>query len=222
MSISSRLEQIRKKLPPHTRLAAVSKFNPPASILEAYDAGQRIFGESKVQEITAKYNALPPDIEWHFIGHLQTNKVKYIAPFIDTVQSADSIKLIREINKQAALHNRQIKILLQIHIAREEHKFGFSYDACRELLSNRELLNEWKNIVISGLMGMATYTEDESIIRTEFAELSSFFKKIKTHFFAEDNRFNDLSIGMSNDYLIAIEEGSTLVRIGSSIFGSNY
>ncbi len=222
MSIQTNLKETFATLPPHVRLVAVSKFHPNEALQEAYDAGQRIFGESKVQEMTQKYESLPKDIEWHFIGHLQTNKIKYMAPYVAMIHGVDSFKLLIEINKQAAKVGRIIPCLLQIHIAQEETKFGFSFEECKEML----MAGEWKslkNISLCGIMGMATNTEDEEEIRKEFQSLRNFFQEIKQGFFSEDSAFKEISMGMSDDYPLAIEYGSTLIRIGSRIFGNrNY
>ncbi|GHS96538.1 YggS family pyridoxal phosphate enzyme [Bacteroidia bacterium] len=218
MSISSRLNQLKTELPEQVRLVAVSKFHEATVIREAYDAGQRLFGESRVQELLPKYEQLPQDIEWHFIGHLQLNKVKQIAPFIDTVQSVDSVKLLEELNRQAGKFNRKIKVLLQVHIAREEHKFGFSFDEMADLLPSG-IQEQLTHVTITGLMGMATFTDDKEQIREEFASLSAFFSKVKKQYFAGNTHFNELSMGMSDDYPIAIEEGSTMIRVGTKIFG---
>jgi pyridoxal phosphate enzyme (YggS family) len=222
MSIAAEIRQIREELPPNVRLVAVSKYHPATAVQEAYDAGQRLFGESIVQEITEKYPHLPADIEWHFIGHLQANKVKYLAPFIHTVQSVDSVKILDELDKFAAKNKRKIRVLLQVHIAQEEHKFGFSYTEIEELLQNNST-DKWQNLIFAGLMGLATFTDDENQVHREFADLHAFFVKIKQQYFAENPQFIEVSMGMSDDYLLAIEEGSTMVRIGSKIFGTrNY
>lgn len=218
MGIKSNLQDILSQLPNEVRLVAVSKFNPNSAILEAYEAGQRIFGESKVQEMTEKYDSLPKDIEWHFIGHLQSNKIKYMAPYVSMIHGVDSFKLLGEINKQAEKVNRVIPCLLQIHIAQEETKFGFSMEECRQILASDEW-KELKNIAINGLMGMATNTDSEEQIEKEFLSLNTFFKEIKDNYFKNNNCFKELSMGMSHDYMQAIKEGSTLVRIGSKIFG---
>ena len=219
MSIASNLAKINSELPPGVRLTAVSKFHTEATIMEAYNAGQRIFGESRVQELLGKYDSLPKDIEWHFIGHLQTNKVKYLAPFIQLIQSVDSRKLLEEINKQAGLFLRRIPILIQIHIAQEEHKFGFSPDEIRDFLKNTDWKNEFPHVCFSGLMGMATFTDDTDQIASEFESLARLFHELKSAFFANDPEFKELSMGMSDDYPIAIAHGSTLIRVGSKIFG---
>ncbi len=218
MSISANLADLRKEIPQQVTFVAVSKFHPTAAIQEAYNAGQRIFGESKVQELTSKIPHLPEDIQWHFIGHLQTNKVKYIAPFIDTIHSVDSLKLLIEIDKQAAKQNRVINVLLQMYIASEETKFGLSKEECFALLQS-QAYKDCKNIKVRGLMGMASFTENELLIHTEFAELKAIFQEVKELFFANESSFDTLSMGMSDDFNIAIEEGSTMVRVGSKIFG---
>jgi pyridoxal phosphate enzyme (YggS family) len=216
--IQLHLKEILAELPPQTRLVAVSKFHPAEAIREAYDMGQRIFGESKVQELTGKYESLPKDIEWHFIGHLQTNKVKYIAPFVSMIHAVDSFKLLCEIDKQAAKVNRVIPCLLEMHVAQEESKFGFTFEECRALLAE----GEWKNlshVSIAGIMGMASYTDDLHQIQQEFQSLSDFFKELKKSYFSGNSQFCELSMGMSHDYPEAVKRGSTLVRVGSKIFG---
>ncbi|WP_321437846.1 YggS family pyridoxal phosphate-dependent enzyme [uncultured Bacteroides sp.] len=218
MSIKSNLLDVLSQLPAGVRLVAVSKFNPKESIVEAYEAGQRIFGESKVQEMTEKYESLPKDIEWHFIGHLQTNKIKYIVPYVSMIHAIDSYKLLCEVNKQAEKAGRVIPCLLQIYIAQEDTKFGFSFDECKEMLA----LKEWKELThvsIHGLMGMATNTNSTKQIESEFCSLNGFFNEIKQTFFAQDQNFKELSMGMSHDYPQAIASGSTLIRVGSKIFG---
>lgn len=217
MSISLQLQQITRNLPAQVRLVAVSKFHPASQLQEAYDAGQRIFGESRVQELVEKYDQLPKDIQWHFIGHLQVNKVKYIAPFIDTIHSVDSEKVLNEIDKYAGKFNRKIRVLLQIHIAKEEHKFGFYTDEMGDFLKK-----EYPNVLISGVMGMATFTDDEKQIRKEFKCLANCFRQLKTSYFSESDSFTEISMGMSDDYPIAIEEGSTMIRVGSKIFGNRF
>lgn len=218
MSITDNLKQVLATLPAGVRLVAVSKFHPNEAIEEAYTAGQRIFGESKVQEMTGKYESLPKDIEWHFIGHLQTNKIKYMAPFVSMIHGIDSYKLLTEVNKQAAKAERIIDCLLQLHIAQEETKFGFSFEECRKMLA----AGEWKtlaNVRICGLMGMATNTDAEKQIEQEFHSLHIFFNEVKKDFFADQLHFCELSMGMSDDYPLAVAQGSTLVRVGSRIFG---
>lgn len=218
MSISLILSSIKAELPEQVRLVAVSKFHPVEMIQEAYDAGQRLFGENHVQEMTQKYALLPKDIEWHFIGHLQTNKVKYIAPFVSLIHSVDSLKLLKEINKQAEKAQRVIPCLLQIHIAKEETKFGFSFDECREMLQQGEWKN-LKNVQLCGVMGMGTFTDNVDQVRSEFHSLKDFFDEIKENVFSDNPSFREISMGMTDDYPIAIEEGSTLIRIGTKIFG---
>lgn len=218
MSITKNIQLLQAELPQGVRLVAVSKYHPNEAILEAYNAGQRVFGESKVQEMVAKYEALPKDIEWHFIGHLQTNKIKYMASFVSLIHGVDSLKLLKEIDKQAAKAGRRVKCLLQIHIAQEETKFGFSPNECKEMLAQGEW-KELKNIQLCGLMGMATNTDSIDQVRAEFSSLSSLFDELKSSFFAHDDAFCELSMGMSDDYPEAIEAGSTLVRVGSKIFG---
>ena len=222
MNIQQNLEEVLADIPQHVRLVAVSKFHPKEAIEAAYTAGQRIFGESKVQELTDKYASLPKDIEWHFIGHLQTNKVKYIAPYIAMIHAVDSYRLLTEINRQAAKVERVIPCLLEIHIAQEESKYGFSLESCREML-NEGNWKELNNVAVCGVMGMATYTEDINQIRQEFKTLHNFFLELKQKYFLGVDTFNEISMGMSHDYQLAIEEGSTLVRVGSKIFGErNY
>lgn len=199
-------------------LVAVSKTKPVEDIMEAYNAGQRIFGENMVQELVDKYEELPKDIEWHLIGHLQTNKVKYIAPFISMIESVDSLKLLQEINKQALKNDRVIDCLLQIYIADEETKYGLGFDEAVELLRSEEFA-ELKNVRIRGLMGIATNTDNEKQIKEEFYELDTFFDGIKQSFFRKADYFDELSMGMSSDYKIAVEHGSTMVRLGSTVFG---
>ena len=222
MNIQANLKEVLANLPESVRLVAVSKFHPCEAIESAYAIGQRIFGESKVQELQEKYEALPKDIEWHFIGHLQTNKVKYIAPYIALIHAVDSYKLLVEINKQAAKNNRVIPCLFEIHIAEEDSKFGFTMDSCREMLKNEDW-KSLKNISIAGVMGMATNTDNTEQIRNEFERLHLFFKELKENFFIDSPEFKEISMGMSHDYLLAIDAGSTLVRVGSNIFGErNY
>lgn len=221
--ISDNLKTIKEQLPEDVTLVAVSKTQPDESILEAYEAGQRIFGENKVQEMTSKYERLPKDIQWHMIGHLQRNKVKYIAPYVTLIHGVDSIRLLREINKQALLHQRVIPCLLQMHIARETTKFGLDEQELNEIISGVKA-SEFSGICIKGLMGMATFTEDQDLIRSEFKYLADLFKDLKQKFPASEYMdIQVLSMGMSGDYQEAIAQGSNMVRIGSSIFGSrNY
>lgn len=219
MGINSNISDIHALLPDRVKLVAVSKFHPAGTIKEAYDSGQKIFGESRVQEITAKQPVLPEDIEWHFIGTLQTNKVKYIAPFISMIQSVDSLKLLQEINRQAEKYNRTIRILIEVHIAEEDSKHGFSPDECKALFSDGTL-TQFKNISVCGLMGMATFTENMEQVRREFRKLKNLSDTIKSMPATDRSIFKELSMGMSDDYKIAIEEGSTIVRIGTAIFGN--
>ena len=217
--IAHNLNEIRAEIPDRVRLVAVSKNHPAEAVLAAYHAGQRVFGENRVQEILAKQPLLPAGIEWHMIGHLQSNKVKHIAPFISMIQSVDSLKLLSDISEQAMKNGRVIDCLLQVFIATEETKFGFDEKELEDLLEQVHL-NPFKGIRIRGLMGMATFTDDSDQIRKEFRGLKLLFDKIKKEYFPMENSFNELSIGMSGDYRIAIEEGSTIVRIGTRIFGS--
>jgi pyridoxal phosphate enzyme (YggS family) len=219
MAIADNLLKYKKELDETAvKLVAVSKFQDADAVLEAYQVGQRVFGENVVQELVEKQEKLPKDIEWHLIGHLQTNKVKYIAPFISLIESVDSIKLLQEIDKQAAKNKRVIDCLLQVYIADEETKFGLGFDELVELLRSEEY-KALKHVRIVGLMGIATNTEVEKQIRDEFEELKVLFDGIKLSYFRKDDYFKEISMGMSSDYKIAVEEGSTMVRIGSSIFG---
>lgn len=219
MSIADNIRELKKETDfNNVALVAVSKTKPIEDIQEAYDAGQRIFGENQVQELVEKQEQLPKDIEWHLIGHLQSNKVKYIAPFISLIHSVDSLKLLQEINKQALKNNRTIDCLLQIYIADEETKFGLSHDEAIELLRSPEFA-ELKNIRIRGLMGIATNTDNQKQLKEEFYELDTFFDGLKQSFFRKDDYFNELSMGMSADYKLAMQQGSTIVRLGSTIFG---
>ncbi|OFX51738.1 MAG: YggS family pyridoxal phosphate enzyme [Bacteroidetes bacterium GWB2_41_8] len=221
MSIAENIDLIKANLPLNVSLVAVSKTKPAELLMEAYNHGQRAFGENKVQELAWKYEALPKDIEWHYIGHLQTNKVKYIAPFVHLIHGVDSFKLLKTINSEARKAGRTIACLLQFHIAEEETKFGLSVLEAEEILSSAEY-KLLENVRISGVMGMATYTDDENQVRKEFACLKTYFEKLKSDYFSDYESFNTISMGMSGDYLIAIEEGSTMVRIGSTIFGERY
>ncbi|MEO2053193.1 MAG: YggS family pyridoxal phosphate-dependent enzyme [Allomuricauda sp.] len=218
MSIKENLAEIKADLPKGVTLVAVSKTKPNEAILEAYQAGQRVFGENKVQDMVQKWEALPKDIEWHMIGHLQRNKVKYMAEFVSLIHGVDSLKLLKEIDKQAQKHNRVIPCLLQMHIAEEDTKFGLDEDELNALLASSEF-KQMKHVKIMGLMGMATFTDNENQVRKEFARLKSLFENLKLQL----PEITILSMGMSGDYGIAIAEGSTMVRIGSSIFGArNY
>lgn len=218
MNIRDNIKTFLLTVPPHVKLVAVSKTKPIEAIEEAYNAGQRIFGENKAQELAAKQAVLPRDIEWHFIGHMQTNKVKYIAPFVSLFHGVDSLKILKEFNKQGQNNNRVIHCLLQFHIAEEETKFGLDLEEARALLLS-DAYSEMKHIRIVGVMGMATYTDDAHKIRREFHHLKKTFDEIKNHFFKSDNLFKEISMGMSGDYQIAIEEGSTMIRIGTALFG---
>jgi pyridoxal phosphate enzyme (YggS family) len=215
-TVKQRLNNILATLPEGVNLVAVSKFHPAERIQEAYDAGQRIFGESRPQEMAAKQATLPTDIEWHMIGHLQTNKVKMIAPFVSLIASVDSDRLIAEIEKQAARCNRTIDILLEVHVAEEESKSGWDYEELRQYLASGELAT-MEHIRVRGVMTIATNTDDESIIRRDFARIRAIFEELKPSF---GEAFDTLSIGMSDDYPIALEYGSTMVRIGTAIFGA--
>jgi pyridoxal phosphate enzyme (YggS family) len=222
MSIADNIALIRNKIPQHVKIIAVSKMMPSALVKEAYDAGQRAFGENKVQELTGKQLNLPEDTEWHLIGHLQTNKVKFVVPFVQLIHSIDSLKLLLEIEREAKKVKRTIDCLLQIHIAREETKFGLSFTEAIQILNSNEY-KDLQNIRITGLMGMATFTDDNKQVRDEFLLLARYFEEFKTKWFSNTASFKELSMGMSGDYQLAIEAGSTMVRIGSLIFGErNY
>ena len=216
--VKGNLREVLGNLPAGVNLVAISKFHPNEYIEAAYAEGQRIFGESHEQELARKVESLPKDIEWHFIGHLQTNKVKYIAPYISMIESVDSLKLLKEINKQAAKHDRVVKVLLELHIAEEETKSGFSFDNCRELLE----AGEWRtmeHVQICGIMMMASNTDDEQQIAQEFDAAYAFFKEVKEKYFADDDAFCERSWGMSHDYRIAVKHGSNMVGVGTTIFG---
>jgi len=222
MSIAQNLTQIKSQLPAHVTLVAVSKTKPVSDLMEAYNTGQRIFGENKIQEMTEKWEQMSKDIEWHMIGHVQTNKVKFMAEYVSLIHGVDSLKLLQEINKQAKKHNRVIDCLLQIHIAEEETKFGLDEEELNHILTSDDY-NSLENIRIVGLMGMATFTENQNQIEKEFNHLKSIFDKLNTIPFTQNLQPNILSMGMSGDYQLAISCGSTMVRIGSSIFGNrNY
>ncbi len=219
MSITQKLTEIKNNIPDNIKLIAVSKTKPNEDILEAYNSGHRIFGENKVQELTRKYDELPKDIEWHMIGHMQSNKVKYIAPFVHLLHGIDSFKLLKVVNKEGQKNNRTINCLLQVYIAKEDTKFGLSYNEVVNILESDEY-KSLTNINIVGLMGMASYTEDLNQIKREFSFLKSSFDKLKLDYFADNSNFKEISMGMSGDYIHAIDTGSTMVRIGSSIFGA--
>lgn len=215
--IREKIQNLKKYLPESVKLIAVSKTKPVRDIQEAYDGGQRDFGENKVQELVEKYLQLPKDIHWHLIGHLQSNKVKYIAPFVSLIHSVDSLKLLKEINKEAKKHNRIIDCLLQFYIAQEETKFGLTIEEARVIVKSPEF-ETLQNIRIIGVMGMASFTDDPKKIQLEFRTLNTYFSQLKTDFFNSESSFKEISMGMSGDYEIAISEGSTMIRVGSSIF----
>ena len=218
----NKYHNIKDSLPEGVRLVAVSKTKPEEDIITLYNEGQRIFGENKAQELKGKYEHLPKDIEWHLIGHLQTNKIKYIAPFVSMIHSIDSYELLKEVNKHAIKHERVLNCLLQFHIAQEETKFGFLLDECEAMLNDPGFA-DLKNIKICGVMGMASLTDNQEQIHREFHTLHEYFNLLKTKYFSSNPDFKELSMGMSEDYPIAIEEGSTLIRVGSAIFGArNY
>jgi len=218
MNIKNNINNLRQGIPPDCRLIAVSKTHSIEKIKDAYDAGQRIFGENRVQELTSKFDALPKDIEWHMIGHMQSNKVKYIAPFVHLIHSVDTYNLLQEINKQATKFSRTIPCLLQVHIAEEESKFGFSETEVSELLQAEDF-KKLDHVHIVGLMGMATFTDNKDQVRKEFKGLKTFFDKLKLTTLPSNALMKELSMGMSSDYQIAVEEGSTMIRVGSAIFG---
>lgn len=217
--IAENLSLVLKELPEHVQLVAVSKTKPSSFIIEAYDAGERHFGENKALEMRDKSLELAEDIKWHFIGHLQRNKVKYIIPSVHLIHSVDSFRLLQEINKEAIKKDRVINCLLQFHIAKETSKFGFSIEEANQVLTSEEFLL-LKNVNIVGVMGMATFSEDKNLVRSEFKILKNVFEELKTTVFSKKPDFKEISMGMSGDYLLAIEEGATIVRVGSSIFGS--
>lgn len=223
MQVADRIQEVRRELPEGVTLCAVSKYHPIEAIKEAYEAGQRIFGESREQELRLKWEALPKDIEWHFIGHLQTNKVKYIAPFVSLIQSVDSERLLDEIQKQAAKNSRAIDVLLEVHIAQEESKSGFNPDELTDLLASVNIGQRWPNVNLKGIMAMATFTDDENQIRNEFRRLMTCYRQLLDGPLAQQGitaeQFAIRSFGMSEDYKIAVAEGSNMVRIGSHIFG---
>jgi pyridoxal phosphate enzyme (YggS family) len=217
--LADNLTEILNSLPKHVTLVAVSKTKPIENIQNLYDVGQRIFGENRVQELEEKHQALTKDIQWHLIGHLQRNKVKYIAPFVALIHSIDSERLLDEVNIQAKKNNRKIKVLLQFYIAQEETKFGFDVEEINELFTRRSP-ETFDSIEFCGVMGMASFSDDENQVRSEFKKLKSVFDFLKSTYFSQNSEFNEISMGMSGDYKLAIEEGSTMVRVGSSLFGS--
>ncbi len=217
--ITENIKNITAELPEKVKLVAVSKTKPNSDILEAYKFGQRIFGENKVQDLCEKYESLPKDIDWHFIGHLQSNKVKFIAPFVNLIHAVDKEKLLMKINSEGLKNKRVIPCLLQIHIAEEQTKFGFDFEEIKKILSS-DRYKELKNTEVHGLMGMATYTDNLQQVADEFAYIKKCFDELKSDFFSDKDYFKELSIGMSGDYKIAVENGSTMIRVGSSIFGS--
>ena len=218
MSVKDNLERLRAEIPQHVKLICVSKFHEPDTVMEAYDAGERHFGESRVQELVDKQPHLPEDVQWHFIGHLQRNKIKYMIDFVDMIHGVDSLRLLNAIERQATNAERDVACLLQVHIADEESKFGFSPEELKALLASPEF-KALERVKIAGLMGMATFTDDREQVRDEFQSLKKLFEEVKAEFFADSEEFKELSMGMSGDYDIAIEEGSTMVRIGTAIFG---
>jgi PLP dependent protein len=218
MNSAENLSKLKKEIPAHVKVIAVSKTHSPEEIIEVYNTGHRMFGENRAQELIDKQPQLPGDIQWHFIGHLQTNKVKYIAPYVAMIHSIDSLKLLKEINKQALKNNRVIDCLLQFHIAQEESKYGLNREKALDLLESLEY-QSMKNIRIRGVMGMATFTEDMELVRKEFKKLKEYFDLLKADYFAADEGFCEISMGMTSDFQVAIEEGSTMVRIGTAIFG---
>lgn len=219
--IARNIITLREEIPANVRIVAVSKLKSADDILKAYNTGQKIFGENRVQELVRKYNSLPRDIEWHFIGHLQSNKVRQIASFVNMIHSVDSFRLLQVIDREAAKAGRIIDCLLQFYIATEETKYGFSLSEVLEMLESEDF-QKLKNIRICGVMGMASFIDDDDQIRREFMYLSECFRRLKDEFFSGDDAFKELSMGMSGDYKIALEEGSTIVRLGSTIFGSRY
>ena len=218
MSVSDNLNKVKQHVPSHVTLVAISKTHPIDQIMEAYNAGQRVFGENKVQEMVSKQEVMPKDIQWHLVGHLQSNKIKYIAPFVTLIHSVDSLKLLVAINKEAVKANRVIDCLLQVYIAEEETKFGLSVEELTELLESKEY-KQLTHVRVCGVMGMATFTDNDDQIRKEFKSLKTIFTNLKNSYFPNTDSFRHISMGMSGDYAIAIEEGSTMIRVGSSIFG---
>ena len=221
-SIAQRLHEVKATLPQHVCLIAVSKFHPVESLMEAYQAGQRCFGESRVQELQAKHEQLPTDVEWHFIGHLQTNKVKYIVPYVSMIHSVDSPRLLDEIERQAARIDRVVDCLLEVHVAQEDTKYGFSPESCIDYLTP-EVLAAYPHVRFRGVMGMASFTDDDEQVKQEFEQLKQLFDHLRSGVMGDAAYFDTLSMGMSHDYLMAIDKGSTMVRIGTTIFGErNY
>lgn len=220
-NIGDRITTIVNALPEGVRLVAVSKFHPIVSLQEAYNAGQRIFGESRVQEILQKCKLMPDDVQWHFIGHLQTNKVRQLVPFVSLIHSVDSRKLLVCIDSEARRADKVVNVLLQLHVAEEETKFGFTCDDCVSMVAEG-LLDDLKNVRVCGVMGMATNTDDADVVRNEFKAIKAVYDTLKSGYFFDKPYFMEVSMGMSDDYTIAIEEGSTLVRVGSSIFGARH
>lgn len=222
MSIAENIKSFTDELPQGVKLIAITKTKPKEAILEAYHAGHKMFGENKVQELVAKYEELPGDIEWHMVGHLQSNKIKYIAPFVHLIHGIDRPKLFSIIDKEGRKNNRVINVLMQFHIAMEETKFGFSFQEAKDLLDS-ESFKGYEYVKVRGVMGMATFTDDMEKVRSEFRELTGIFHSLKEQYFSSDPGFSEISMGMSNDYKVALEEGATMVRIGSLIFGKrNY
>ncbi len=219
MSIADNISRIRTHIPANVKLVCVSKFHPNDDIMCAYNAGERIFGESRVQELLQKQASLPADIQWHFIGHLQTNKVKQIVPFVDLIHGVDSPRLLQAINNAAKNEGKTVNCLLQIHIAQEDTKFGFSQSELIELLESEQVA-EFTNVRLCGIMGMATFTDNQAQVASEFQKIKSIFDTLKNRYFANDDSFCEISMGMSDDFQLAIEHGSTMVRVGSSIFGA--
>ena len=218
MSIAENIQKIRRDIPDGVTLVVVSKYHPQQALMEAYECGERVFGESRVQEMAQKYKELPKDIEWHMIGHLQTNKVKYIAPFVALIHSVDSLELLMQIDKQGAKHGRVIDCLLQLHVAAEESKFGLVLGQAARLLSSEEFA-VLRNVRIRGVMGMGTHTDDMERVKADFDAIKGEFDALKSEFFADADYFDTVSMGMSGDFQLAINEGSTMVRIGTTIFG---
>lgn len=217
--IKENLQRLKTSLPNNVELIAISKTKPNETILEAYNAGHKVFGENRVQELVPKYEELPKDIEWHMVGNLQRNKVKYIAPFVSLIHGTSSYRLLKEINKEAKKNDRTIDLLIQFHIAEEDSKHGFSFEEVKEMMEDEHFSN-YEHINIRGVMGMATFTDDMDKVRKEFKSLNEYFQKLKEEYFSEKEDFATISMGMSGDYEIAIEEGSNMVRVGSAIFGA--